>query len=464
MDESQSRRVTKFPGMTITSSLSLLELFCERVELESLTLDRGSQAGQKQSLRLYLQSFIRVGDLLQLRQTSHTLRTWVDAAPSRAFRTLYFLPSFFTEKYRWDMQMRGLRAIGARCEKLQVEIGHGGPAEGRGDSQPTPSVQASTTARQSSESTGRGQTTRPRRRLWSLLRRRRPGQDQPGDSSSIYGTAASARPADEEENRTTMPKLWRELIGHLPNLSQVTLTMPGVGRPSSASSPTFTTLLSLRLALEIRPNHHRPLRRFDAYPIPLLYLAALRFSGGGSYASADWMSGPVWAGLRTLKLHLTAPHRAEDGRADDARLGGKMLHDYLFSFSDTLEELEVRWVRDNGINMLFLDEAAGWNEGRMFSAPPVEWRCLKRVSLSGMAVSVEQIRRLFIERAKALVWLRAERGLLATDRSAMEEWARNLEGRGLCYRVSVDGEGDVVAHVWRRHGWSGEGSLRVVAE
>ncbi|KAI9805233.1 MAG: hypothetical protein M1833_005686 [Piccolia ochrophora] len=247
-------------------------------------------------------------------------------------------------------------------------------------------------------------------------------------------------------------------------MTSLTFRLPGAGRPATVSSPSFHTLLSLRLALESRPSFHSSLSRLRLEPIPLTYLPALRFAGGAAYTRADWMTGRVWSTLRILVIHLTPPQRPlPGGHSEDAKVGGKVLHDYLSSFSETLEELSVHWIGSCGANVLFLEESTGWDGGRDFSAPQLTWRRLKRLLLGGMGITVDQVRRLFTERATELRSLRIERGILA---DGVEEAYNKLAMAALSWRTYREGD-TYTTEVWSnesfnqrksdRGGWEGQG-------
>ena len=192
---------------------------------------------------------------------------------------------------------------------------------------------------------------------------------------------------------------WLEVFKHFPHVT--CLTVGCIGVPAwPGYSPVERCLVDIRQALESSTFLH--LKKFSVDPIHAIGVLHLRWAGGGAYGSANETAGTVWGTLRHLDIGLVNP--AGELAKDHQNMFVKVLHDYLGSFCDSLEQLGFRWIGSTGPNPLFLEEASRGRKTGLtaFSAPPLTWRTLKAVDLQNTDLQVGQVKALFGERAASL--------------------------------------------------------------
>ncbi|KAI9851724.1 MAG: hypothetical protein M1838_002939 [Thelocarpon superellum] len=365
-------------------------------------------------------------DLLSLRLTSRTLATWVhQQCCVLVFATLILLPVL--QRYKVDLPLlRGLEAVGPWCHALVLRLSHG-------DADPT-------------GHTGGGERSPP------LQLRPRQLHHAPTASQSLMPTT---------------PQYWIRVLRLLPNLRSITVSIPGLPGPARLS-PVEATLVALRLALErVAPPLFTTL---VLHPVHVLGLLHLRWAGGTAYGgpaalptggravgrawsngdgnadgnedddasggdgdtTADWMAGRVWTRMHTLQIWcmnpsssllplLTADFSSSSSGTTTSlyqpslhpHVARCVIHDHLQSLSASLVHLCWTWVGRRGPCVLFLDEpgpSAGTSQ--RFSAPPIRWNVLRRVSFSNTDVEIGHVRRLFAERARLLHRVRVQGGVI----------------------------------------------------
>ena len=215
-------------------------------------------------------------------------------------------------------------------------------------------------------------------------------------------TDSSSRSCDLYESArppNVGPLEWLEVFKHFPNVT--CLTIGCIGAPAwPGYSPVERCLVDIRQALESSTFLH--LKKFSISPIHAMGILHLRWAGGAAYGSAGENAGTFWGTLRHLDIGLANP--AGEMAKDHQNMFIKVLHDYLGSFSDSVEQLGFRWIGSAGPNPLFLEEAARGRKSSItaFSAPPLAWRSLRGVDLQNADLQTGQVRAMFGERATSL--------------------------------------------------------------
>ncbi|GME36176.1 hypothetical protein GTA08_BOTSDO10650 [Neofusicoccum parvum] len=195
----------------------------------------------------------------------------------------------------------------------------------------------------------------------------------------------------------------------------VTLTISAPGEPDWHTFGSGEAQLeSIRVAVEtMQPLG---LRTITLSPINAMGLVHFRWRGA-AFQETTWMAGAFWGVLTNLTLDLLnpLPHYHKSNRKDFI----KTLHDFLGSFSQSLQVFRFSWVGPAGPNPLLLDLRYG---GHNFSPPGIKWRVLEDVVLKnvlahdGDLVSLRRTRcnnlrhfkleeeEVLVEKAEMVVW------------------------------------------------------------
>ncbi len=232
------------------------------------------------------------------------------------------------------------------------------------------------------------------------------------------------------------PENWRHLLNLLSNLSVVTISCHDVA-PWSGYSSAEQSLVTLREALESSTLSYMTTLRLD--PIHAIGLLHFRWSGGAAYGSAHWTAGRLWKRISVLDLSLANPARLLGHDQQNTLI--KVLHDYLNSFAPTLSELCFRWANAPGPNPIFLDELSAARRKKKdgvsaFSAPPLLWHALRKISLWNCQWDLGQIEALFGQRAPVLEECVAGADMMLTDE---EQAMARLDALGVSHQLFFSG-------------------------
>lgn len=192
---------------------------------------------------------------------------------------------------------------------------------------------------------------------------------------------------------------WTYLFRFMPNFITLTIALPDGDTSWHALGPVERTLVSLRNALE-KSCGDRSLQTINRLhtlrlaPTSAISIIPMRWAGLAALSTtgySEWWTSILWSTLRVLEIQVHSPYRAFS--ACESRMFGKILHDYLFSFSNTLRVLRFVWLGGVGPNPMLLDleaqlrpEKPGHRSFTDFSAPAIVWRELKEVWFGGIPV------------------------------------------------------------------------------
>lgn len=224
--------------------------------------------------------------------------------------------------------------------------------------------------------------------------------------------------ASSSSTKMVTPEFWLAIFGEVRQLASVTISC--LRQPIWAGFQLVEMfLVSIREALE--STFLPVLATLRLLPIHAMGLLHFRWAGGTAYRSADWMGGLRWKRLKLLQIQMI--NTVGMLPKDLQRIATKVLHDYLGSFSDSIEDLEFQWIGPVGPNPLFLEETAARAKKTnvsSFSAPALTWKAVRTVRLRHCDWAVAQVRILFQERAPSLRELYMEGTVAATKRELAE--------------------------------------------
>lgn len=205
------------------------------------------------------------------------------------------------------------------------------------------------------------------------------------------------------------------------------LTISCTGVPAWPGwSAVEQSLVSIRQALESGSNP--ALTTVRLCPIHAIGVLHLRWAGGAAYGNASWSAGLLWRRLTRLEICLANP--AGLLAKDQQKMFVKALHDYLASFSHSLEELHFQWTGHTGPNPLLLEEVA-WRGRRSgstsFSAPPLTWRRLRSIGLQNCGCQATHLKLLFWERSSTLAECTIRGAIQGTAQAFAELRASGIE-------------------------------------
>lgn len=367
-----------------------------------------------------LLSFLSTDDLLSLRLTSQAAARFVDRVLPNLFETLYAKP-LLEVGHDIAYELGGLQHY---CKELVIRYPH-----------PTNPINAGGELSLSYAPDSDEKCAQPKRTRVS-----------PHHGAQIENLA----PRSGSSTSTTLTgdsiTYWRGLFGQLPNLAVLTISCPGQP-PWPGYQAVEKSLVAIRQALESTPLPSMSSLRLD--PIHAIGILHLRWAGATAFEGADWMAGTFWSRIRTLDIGLMNP--AGLLAKDHQRMFIKVLHDYLGSFSGSIEELRFRWLGASlGPNPLFLEQVMSTkrrsgNGVSSFSAPLLRWgSALKTITLQGCDCDVVQVRTLFDERAPGLKECRVQGNMLGPF--------EGLTSMGIRWREEIDPNVMGSFIFWRVHG------------
>ena len=331
-------------------------------------------------------SYLSKTDLLNFRLTSRDAAQVAHrAAAPRMFATLF--ASFPSEDARRRPPTSALQGIGVYCQKLIIrlapitcarfiEVGTLSWSRGVGWQSTTASAVACPPT----------VATPPER----------DANSSPLSARILYSASLP--------RETAMPSYWEGIFDLVPHVTELTISCPGVP-PWSGYLAVEQSLVAIRQALESSSS----LQAFTCFrldPIHAIGLLHCRWSGAAAYGNAAWTAGARWRKIKELDISLANP--AGLLTKDQQKIFVKVLHDYLGSFSHTIEDLSLRWIGRFGPNVLLLEETTvtasrhGREHLTSFSAVGLKWRRLKRLRLRHCRCDVRTIRTLFVDRAPCL--------------------------------------------------------------
>ncbi|OJD36974.1 uncharacterized protein BKCO1_8000197 [Diplodia corticola] len=183
-------------------------------------------------------------------------------------------------------------------------------------------------------------------------------------------------PVFDTENKS----IWMQLFTILGSICTLKISAPG--QPDWHRFGSGEALLeSIRVALEV--TLPAGLRDITLSPINATGLLHFRWRGA-AFKETTWMAEAFWSRLRTLHidLHNPLPYYSKSNQKDFT----KALHDYLGSFSHSLEILRFSWIGTVGPNPLLLDLRYG---GHNFSSPAIKWSTLTTLHLQNILAHSE---------------------------------------------------------------------------
>ena len=205
---------------------------------------------------------------------------------------------------------------------------------------------------------------------------------------------SSASPEALEE-----PSLWTYIFRRMPNFIALTIAITVEDMSWHPLGPIEKGLVSLRNALE-KSCGDRSLQTINRLhtlrlaPITAMSILPLRWAGLAALSTSgysEWWTSFFWSSLTVLEIQIASPYSTFS--TSESRMFGKILHDYLSSFTDTLKVLRFVWLGGVGPNPMLLDLEAQLRPGKPgrrslkdFSAPAIVWKELKEVWLGGVPV------------------------------------------------------------------------------
>lgn len=313
-------------------------------------------------------SLLTIDDLLALRQTCHAAARWVDRVLPRLFSTLRWNATFSIE--RPELSICVLKTIGIHSQNLVIRV---------------KSVADTAPQREGSSSS-------------SLLSRENSGLQRSSSSIRIWKSQARGLPASDgpQVSSCSRPEYWLQVFQHLPYLTSLSIVCVGASTWGGFLA-VERSLVAIRQALE--SSCLPQLVALRLVPIHAIGILHFRWAGGSAYGNADWFAGTIWRRIKILEMGVLNP--AGQLARDQQKVFVKVLHDYLASFSDSVEELSFEWIGATGPNPLFLEETVwrGRRSGRTaFSAPTIKWRTLRIIYLRACSCEVRQVVMLFEEK------------------------------------------------------------------
>ena len=367
-------------------------------------------------------SYLSKTDLLNFRLASrHAAQIVHRAAAPRMFATLF--ARFDSEDARHRPSISALRGIGAYCQNMIIRLA------------------PITSTRLDEDGTLDDVNRSPASTLDAPAER-----DGNSSLSSARILYSAALPWE-----TARPSYWEGIFDLVPHVTKLTISCPGLP-PWSGYLAVEQSLVAIRQALE-SSSSLEALRCFRLDPIHALGLLHCRWSGLAAYGNAAWTAGARWRKIKELDISLANP--AGLLTKDHQKIFVKVLHDYLASFSHTIEGLSLRWIGRVGPNPLHLEETTittttATRPGRehltsSFSAVGLRWRRLKRLRLRHCRCDVRTIRTLFVDRAPSLTQC-VVRGDLVGSSESFEDlrWARIT-----CIRSTSHNQDHRDEDVWR---------------
>ena len=195
------------------------------------------------------------------------------------------------------------------------------------------------------------------------------------------------------------PSLWLYLFRLIPNLSILNIAITNRDTSWHALTSVEWTLVKIRNALEksyIEQSHytHSRLHSVRLAPSTAMSILPMRWASLTALSTSsysEWWTSLLWSSLAVLEIQIHNPY--SDLSSSESRMFGKILHDYLFSFRDTLQILRFAWLGGIGPNPLLLDleaqlrpERPGRRSRKGFSAPGIVWESLREVWLGAILV------------------------------------------------------------------------------